>query len=95
LKIHETTHPELQDQLSSQTDSKDFPCDKCSKTFLSDAYLKKHKRNSHAEKNFLCDLCSKTFRSGSELKTHQLSHTGFPCLKCDKVFTRSYRSLWC
>lgn len=82
LEIHEKSHTGL----------KDFQCDLCEKSFVSDYGLAKHKRHVHENvRRFACNQCDYTCDDQCHLDRHMLIHTGtkpFVCSECDMAFTR-------
>ncbi|XP_050523135.1 zinc finger protein OZF-like [Daktulosphaira vitifoliae] len=71
-----------------------FECNECSKSFMSNADLKRHKYVHSGMKPFKCNICLKSFSQRISLTIHLRIHTGekvFKCGKCLLLFSRSDR----
>ena len=55
--------------------TRQYPCDKCDKSFIFEATLKNHKSVQHAE-SFACKICSKQTSSHRSLKNHMADYHG-------------------
>ena len=65
----------LEQHLKIHTNSRDFQCRLCGKSFVNQSRLTFHIGNVHEEPKFHCDQCSKTFRSKANFERHQRIHT--------------------
>ncbi|XP_066992218.2 zinc finger protein 91 [Anabrus simplex] len=68
---------------------KPFKCTKCSMTFVSETWLKRHSR-AHTNP-YLCRVCDKTFLSWASWNGHMTKHRKegkriFKCRQCSEVF---------
>ncbi|XP_054263731.1 zinc finger protein 43-like isoform X2 [Macrosteles quadrilineatus] len=69
-----------------------FCCDECSKSFVLNQYLQRHKRIAHSKKRPLsCLTCGATFSDRQYLNIHCNTHTGiksYSCSFCSKTFAQ-------
>ena len=75
---------------SQHSKEKDFMCDQCDYTTITNAVLQAHKR-IHTGDAFQCNTCTKQFTTQANLKQHILSHTderNFICDDCGQAFRR-------
>lgn len=88
--------------LNKHTGQKPHKCNLCSKTFMSEAYLSKHKKLLHlseAEKatavKYECSFCSKIYHRKKVFDKHLKSHNGggfpFQCEMCSKGYMNQWR----
>ncbi|XP_058066034.1 transcription factor grauzone-like [Anopheles bellator] len=87
-----TTHAEWnshreQHKLEQQL-KKSPQCSECSKSFASEASVKRHMETVHGPERYICDVCSKAFKSLAQLRHHQKIHhepsRGVECKICRK-----------
>lgn len=83
--------PVMTKTSTSTTNSVDYKCDFCSKSFSRKDNLERHKLTHSNEKLFSCDICQKSFSRRSYLSVHRRIHTGekpFVCDRCGFAFSR-------
>nr|CAD7456094.1 unnamed protein product [Timema tahoe] len=62
--------------------SKNFCCDQCGKTYLTNYRLTKHMSTHTGIKNYLCDVCGINFSILSNFQRHMLIHDNLRPFKC-------------
>ncbi|XP_019764140.1 gastrula zinc finger protein XlCGF57.1 isoform X1 [Dendroctonus ponderosae] len=68
---------------------RNFSCQICGKTYISNNRLQDHIKLTHQENKFCCHLCNKEYKQKSGLEVHIKSHSGennYPCEICGKRF---------
>jgi KRAB domain-containing zinc finger protein len=58
--------------LFTHDQSKAFKCNKCTKSFGTNAHLKRHQFVHTDEKPFKCSNCGKSYKVKSDLRQHEL-----------------------
>ncbi|XP_052859724.1 transcription factor grauzone-like [Anopheles cruzii] len=82
LSIHREQHKQEQQLQKSPQ------CSECSKSFASEASVKRHMETVHGPERYICDVCSKAFKALAQLRHHQKIHhepsRGVECKICRK-----------
>lgn len=95
-------HKEKRDShLNKHTGQKPHQCMICSKKFMSEAYLSKHKKLIHLSETekatavkYECSFCSKIYHRRKVFDKHLKSHSGvspFQCELCSKGYMNQWR----
>jgi hypothetical protein len=74
-------------------ETKNFACDMCEKTFITNSALRKHTKVHSGKDNVHCEICSRGFNRAATLRmhvlqVHQKNHTHF-CHLCEKKYYSS------
>ena len=77
---------------SINSETTDFKCETCEKSYSNAKALKRHIRLVHEGKDHKCEYCGKTFSQAEHLKNHiHAVHEGqidFKCEQCNRYFSR-------
>jgi len=79
--------------IHTGTGEKNFKCDECGVSFISQNGVSAHKRQIHGPRQiYNCDTCEKSYGSKSGLTRHQETHLEqkFTCEICDKEYTTRF-----
>merc|ERR1719319_836189 len=76
-----------QSSKASKHEGVKYPCDECSKEYISASNLRQHKSSKHKGVKYPCEKCHYKANALSDLRKHKASkHEGvkYPCDECSK-----------
>lgn len=73
--IHAVTHSIKLESIDNSTDTVNYPCDKCNRSFKNPSSMLYHKNSEHNHFRFVCSKCGKSFKHKQLLRRHQLVHS--------------------